>query len=451
VYRFYDIHSSFDFIICPIYYIIVYILAHNYIIKVIYEKELRKLVRLSFLVKNTLAILFVIFFWYQYGYLMDMGTYFLRAKEIARIINVYDISILDIYFDPEYVTKTTPLYIERIGLDATATMPLLILPLYYLGSGSIFGVIFIINFIVFIASTYLYRVFASIFPEYKRESILSIFLLPSMILWAGSIYKDTLAFIGLSFLMYGLYRFFMLKRYNFVYFILLLLSSYLILITKPHILVIYTFIIIWLLRSYAKRLSPVLKVVFYVIGTGVFVIMMNLASSLVSQSQLDAAKFTDIEKVTSIAKGLNNYYANSDVQGGSQYSIGTFEPTLPGLIKLIPAGYVVTFFRPFLWEFRSPVFVFNVIESFVLLYMCLYLVIKWKLKVFKEIFKNEFWTFCFLYTFVLGSIVGIMSFNFGTLARYKTPVMPFFAFMIFSLYSQAKAAFKLKRQQLKEI
>lgn len=444
---FYEVHSIWDLVIGPFCLFILYIMAHNYVGKVIKEKHLKRLVRLSFIFKNLIAVVFIFFFWYKYGYLMDMGTYFLEVKEIAKVISDFDnVNILDVYLWPEYVNKVTPLYIKRIGEDTTATMPLLVLPFYYLGFGSIFGLIFIINFIVFIASTYLYRVFTSLLPDYKKESILAIFWLPSMMLWAGSIYKDTFAIIGLCFLIYALYRFFILKKYKLQYVILLLLSSYVILITKPHILIIYAFIGIWLLRTYARRLSSSLRVVFYGVGIGVFLLFMNFAITSLAQSNLDAAKFTDIEKVTSIVDGFNNYYSNTDAQGGSQYSIGTFEPTLQGLFKLMPAGYIVTFFRPYLWEFRSPVFVFNVIESFVLLFMCLYLLVKWRLRVFKEIFKNEFWTFCFLYTLVLGALIGIMSFNFGTLARYKTPVMPFFAFMVFCLYSQTKATGKTKHQ-----
>lgn len=421
-------------------------MAHNYVGKIIREKHLKRLVRLSFIFKNLIAVVFIFFFWYKYGYLMDMGSYFLEVKEIARVLAQNEnINIFDIYFNPEIVNKNSDLYIKSIGEDTTSTMPLLVLPIYYLGCGSIFGMIFTINFFVFIASTHLYRVFVSLYPNFKKEIIIALFWLPSLILWAGGIYKDTLAYIGLCFLMYALFRFFIQQKYYPKYMIVMIASSYLILITKPHILIIYAFIALWILRSYAKRLSPLLRYSFYSMGLLLFLSLGQSAVSFLAQSQLDAAKFTDVKKVTAIVDGFNNYYSNEDAQGGSQYSIGTFEPTLQGLLRLMPAGYNVTFFRPYLWEFRSPAFVFNVLESFVLLSMSLYIFFKWKFRVFKEIFNNEFLTFCFLYTLVLGAMIGIMSFNFGTLARYKTPVVPFFAFMIFVLFAKVRSDIKQRR------
>lgn len=441
--EFNKIHSFSDIFIIFLYYILTYILAHNYIIKIVGDRKLRQLVRYSFLIKNAIAVLFVFFTWYKYGYLMDMGSYFLEVKKIASVLfRESNISIFDIYFNPDYVNRNSNLLIKRIGGDTTSTMPLLVLPFYYLGCGSIFGMIFTINFFVFISTTYLYRVFVKVYPKYKKEIIIALFCLPSLMLWAGGIYKDTLAYIGLCFLMYALFMFFIQQKYYPKYIILMTASSYLILITKPHILIIYAFIGLWILGNYARRLSPVLRYGFYGFGLLLLLVGGQFAIKKIAQSQLDAAKFTDVKKVTAIVDGFNNYYSNEDAQGGSQYSIGTFEPTLQGLFRLMPAGYNVTFYRPYLWEFRSPVFVFNVVESFVLLSMSIYIFFKWRFRVFIEIFSKEFLTFCFLYTLVLGAIIGIMSFNFGTLARYKTPVMPFFAFMIFVLFAKVRSDVK---------
>ncbi|MFZ1496056.1 MAG: hypothetical protein WAS72_03305, partial [Saprospiraceae bacterium] len=116
---------------------------------------------------------------------------------------------------------------------------------------------------------------------------------------------------------------------------------------------------------------------------------------------------------------------------------------------LLPAGFVVTFYRPFIWETRNPVLMLNLVESMILLLMTLNVLFKLRIKIFTIITGNSFLLFCFLYTFFLGAMIGITSFNFGSLARYKTPVMPFFAFLIFVLYSKAKEIKKKRNPPLK--
>jgi len=50
-----------------------------------------------------------------------------------------------------------------------------------------------------------------------------------------------------------------------------------------------------------------------------------------------------------------------------------------------------------------------------------------------------------IFSIVFGFAVGFTSYNFGALARYKIPVMPFFSFLLLHFY------FKYKEKIKKEI
>ena len=53
-------------------------------------------------------------------------------------------------------------------------------------------------------------------------------------------------------------------------------------------------------------------------------------------------------------------------------------------------------------------------------------------------FKNRILTFALIFTLILAPLAGLVSFNFGTLVRYKTPVVPFYYTYLVLLYYKAK-------------
>jgi hypothetical protein len=66
-------------------------------------------------------------------------------------------------------------------------------------------------------------------------------------------------------------------------------------------------------------------------------------------------------------------------------------------------------------------------ESMIMLLLTLYTFFKVGiLRTLKFIFSETTILFCIIFTVVLGIIVGATSFNFGTLARYRTPFLPFY-------------------------
>ena len=129
----------------------------------------------------------------------------------------------------------------------------------------------------------------------------------------------------------------------------------------------------------------------------------------------------------------------SERSGGSVYSLGDFDYSLAGVVrKFLPAIWV-TLYRPHLWEVNNVVMLFAALEAFALLAFTIYVLYKVGLiRSLKTVTSNPFLIFCFLFSIVFAFAVGITTYNFGSLVRYKIPLYPFFVSGLFILLSYSK-------------
>ncbi len=77
------------------------------------------------------------------------------------------------------------------------------------------------------------------------------------------------------------------------------------------------------------------------------------------------------------------------------------------------------------------------IESSIFLCAVIYLLMKQRTRIFTTLSNPEV-AFCLTFTIVFAFAVGVSTFNFGTLARYKIPLLPFFAIALFLLHFNPK-------------
>ena len=68
------------------------------------------------------------------------------------------------------------------------------------------------------------------------------------------------------------------------------------------------------------------------------------------------------------------YYTGRDA--GSGYSLGELDGTFGSMIRLSPQAINVSLFRPYLWEVKNPLMLLSALESFLLLSLCLYIIVK---------------------------------------------------------------------------
>jgi hypothetical protein len=148
----------------------------------------------------------------------------------------------------------------------------------------------------------------------------------------------------------------------------------------------------------------------------------------------------DVDKIGERSKITADYlYELSVKQEGSGYYLGEQDGSLGSMAKLAPKAIGTALFRPFIWEAHNPVMLLSALEAaFILLFT---LRIFWKSGIFRTlstIGQNPVLVLCFIFSLVFAASVGITSGNFGTLVRYKIPMIPFYLGGLYILQSLAQ-------------
>ena len=155
-----------------------------------------------------------------------------------------------------------------------------------------------------------------------------------------------------------------------------------------------------------------------------------------------------LENLAKTADVTRSWIIYASGEEGSAYDIGEMDGTLAGTLTKIPAGIVVTLFRPFPWEVKKVIVLLSALEALAFLYLTLKIFFSRKTKL-KVIFKDPTVLFCLIFSLIFAFSVGLTAGNFGALSRYKIPCMPFYcAFILICLnYSKLKNSAKKIVQQ----
>ena len=62
-----------------------------------------------------------------------------------------------------------------------------------------------------------------------------------------------------------------------------------------------------------------------------------------------------------------------DYYGDNSFDIGTFDASIPGMLKKLPPALLAGLYRPFLWEARSPFMLLSALENLALMLLTLFL------------------------------------------------------------------------------
>jgi len=288
----------------------------------------------------------------------------------------------------------------------------------------------------------LFKTFLFFSPKYHKASFISIFLLPSIIFWSSGVLKDTITFAMLGIFFHYTTKLIFKKKFSITSLLLVILSSYIIFKLKAYIILgflpaifigYYVYSKNKIKNALIRKLSAPLLLFFALI------IGYLLINTITSQS--------DKYKISGLEKRVEGFHSWHTTRGGSSYNLGKIDYSTIGIFKKIPESLNVTFFRPYLWEIRSVTTIANALESLVVFLLFIYVLIKYKLRFFTISFKNVFLIICVIYSIIFGFAVGFTSYNFGALARYKVPVMPFFVFLLLYFYYNNK--FKIDEQPQK--
>jgi hypothetical protein len=273
----------------------------------------------------------------------------------------------------------------------------------------------------------MFSVFCKICPDYEKWMALCCLFIPSVFFWGSGIFKDTITLAAMGLIMYCFYSIFFERKNVVVCAILGILCVWIIFSVKKYILISFLpALIVWF---FAARVANIRLAVLKIM---VLPVVLALTLSLIYYTIIKVGQDDSRYEISRIAQTVKitaydiRYGWGARTGDGSGYTLGELDGTWQTIVPLIPKAINVSLFRPYLWEIKNPLMLLSALESVVLLLATIYVLIKIRHRFFYLLGKPEV-LFSFVFSIVFAFAVGISTYNFGTLSRYKIPMMPFYA------------------------
>jgi hypothetical protein len=284
----------------------------------------------------------------------------------------------------------------------------------YLGIALIFG------FLSFLGCWYIFKTFIHIFPGYENNFAWICLFLPSLWFWGNGLLKDPLCLYALGLLCYNL---FVKQKYLFTRIFKIVAGAFLLLYIKSYIL--YGFCIalsLSIIYLFFKKFSFIGKLFLLALVGIIFTSSYGYIANTLNESIEETIKYSQ--------KSVEVYLETASEQGGSLV-MATIDPSPFGLIKFSFNGLITVFMKPFPWELNKIIYLFLILENLGIYYLIFLKIKDTGISPTKN--KMFFMNFCVFFFIVMGIIVGITTFNLGTIARYRVQALPFLFGGLFSL------------------
>lgn len=431
-------------------YIIAFALRRRFIAK---DDPTRKYFINGLNLKMVGAFATAFIYWYYYGS-GDTIYYFIRIERAREFISEDFLRGIRLFF-PKYFPNDINLQnnLWRIKYHDQSYKMVVQIGTFisFFAARTYLGIALIFSFLSYLGLWLLYRVFYHQYPAYKQYLAYGILYVPSIVFWGSGLFKDTITIGCLSWAVYNVYRIFIAPNRRVLNTVLLVINMYFIIIIKAYIIACFIpMLLAWIVLHYRSRIkSGVLKAImtpFLIVLTVVGgMIMTRQISSMSNTFSLDQLESRATEMVWWHTQVKEIY---GDEGGGSAYSLGNpYDFSTTGIIKKLPLAINVTFFRPYLWEAGNPVMMMSAVESLFLFFFFLYLVVRLRFRLLTLVAGSPFLVFCFGFSLLFAMGVGMTSYNFGALVRYKIPAMPFFIAGLIVVYNEYKTKMRAKAER----
>ena len=282
-----------------------------------------------------------------------------------------------------------------------------------------------------------YSNLCKLYPKSAKKMLVAFFCIPTALLWSSGILKDTVTIGVIGLFLYAFSNLFIFKRRIVTSLVMIGVGAFVLFLLKPYILyVLVPCLFIWVQSSFKNIVQnnfirAIIKPIFILSLVGVGYFTLEKVSG-------EAGKY-GVENIEQTLIGFHSwheYLAENRDQSG--YTLGEMEITPLGILKKVPGALNVTFFRPYLWEARNLPAFLGAIEGLCLFVYFMYLLMTIRFTFFRIILKNKEVFFMMLFAVVFGVVVGISSYNYGALSRYKIPAVMFFVLSLVLIQAESK-------------
>jgi hypothetical protein len=430
-----------DLLLTPVYLIFIYAFAFIYREQFIRNKNLKKYFIPALTLKIIGAIALGLIYQYYYGG-GDTSNYFYDIKIIYDLVFTdFSTAIRLTFLDTESPPYDLLPHIHRMIFSRDESSYVVVrigslFSFFTFGTYTPIGLFF--AGISFIGIWSLFVTLTKLYPHLTKKMAFAVFFLPSVFFWGSGLMKDSLTIAALSFAFYAFFKIFIEKKNIIFNIILLIVSFYIIKSIKIYIALCFIpalFIYAFVLFSHkikSKSLRIFIRPFLIVFGVSI--------GYFAGSAVVEEDKKYNLDNIAKTAKITADYINMVSIKdGGSAYSLGNYDPTITGMLSKLPQAIWVTLFRPYLWESKNPVMLLSAIECFYFLFITLIALYKLGLGNFYAAIKqNPYVQFALIFSLTFSFAVGISSYNFGTLVRYKIPMMPFYLSSIYIILDYHK-------------
>lgn len=395
---------------------------------------------------GAIALGLIYHYYYPWG---DTFSYFAGGQAWANAFTSDPATAIDFLLDPH-----DPVHAQRIKtfnqhpraafiFKGTTELNMLRITgiLALLGGKAYMPTAILFAFLSFTGTWALYRTFILINPNMKKGLAWACFFVPSVVFWGSGILKDTVTLGGIGWITYTVFRIFLKGDWRFRNLLFLVIAVYVTLTLKGYILLaFFPAVTVWVFMTYRSRIpSAFLKQ----LSTPLFLGIGVLAGVLLIGRIGESLGRYNLENLQSTAEATQNWHLTANEEGAN-YSLGNSDFSPSSIVRTIPAAVNVTLFRPYLWEATGGISYITALESLVLLLLTIYVFFQGILRKPSLLLQDPFVFFCLIFTIIFGTAVGFTSNNFGALARYKIPCIPFYTALLVTLYYKVQ---EIKKQK----
>jgi len=322
-------------------------------------------------------------------------------------------------------------------------------PLTFFSFNSFIGVTLISSALSYIGIWKMFLVFCEEYPNLTKPFAFAFLFVPSVVFWGSGLLKDTITFTCLCWFISGLYHLFFKRRKMVFNVIVVVISVAVIVSIRPYIFIaalpaVLTWILYGRIRKVKNTFIRALIVpLFLVVGIAIFAFLLLRMDSVLGKYSTENV----LETAVVTQKDLKR-----EAYQGHSFDIGDFEPSYTGILKVAPSAILAGLFRPFIWEAGNIVMLLSAVENMLLMLFLLYLIIKTRLvKLFLIIKNDATLTFCLVFSLFFAFSIGLATSNFGSLVRYKIPLIPLFLSALFIIWGnifEKKNEWEMEEEEL---
>lgn len=425
-----------DYLLFPLYFFILFAIVRKWAKK--YEgTPLKKYFINTFLIHVAGSILHTMMLVYYYGY-GDAFIYFEGGDFIIKSIGNSE-HFLKVFFMAGEELSQLPsypelsIYTQNSILTASSLSAIKFSGLFSLFSFSHFFVNALLSgFLSFVGVWKLFWVFNDATNQRVQKWLaLALIYTPTIWFWGSGAGKDSISLGLMGISIYSIYQIGIKKHKIFFNLIIFVITSFFLYHIKSTLLGILLVSAAGYLLVYTIQKSK------YLVTKFVFVLLAITAFTLFLISSADSIQEDLDEQALSIASNIKSYAdAESDESQGG-FKAPEFTLTLAGIAGSLPQTIFSTLYRPFFWEVRKPIMLLSALESIIMLLSLMFVILKGGLiYILKSIFTDPALFYCFIFCILFASVIGFTTFNFGTMVRYRLPLLPMYVYFIIGIYDR---------------